>query len=284
MPYEQELQVALAAAARAGAYVADEYTRFVPIPNAPATISTEVDRGSQELILQDLQASFPEDGLCAEEATPTLAQAKRLESAVRRWVVDPIDGTRGFARKNGEFSVMIALMQGQTILVGVVLEPALDRWTYATLGGGCWTRIKDDAPSRCQVSSLSELTQATLIQSHSKGNDRKAESHARLHPARLLETYSAGVKLAAVARGDADVYVNPDGICDWDIAAGHLLVTEAGGTVTELRGTPVIYLREGFKQPHGLVATNRHLHASVVDQLQAGPDLLNDKGTDKPSS
>src|SRR5439155_123979 len=78
-------------------------------PDARADITTEVDRQSQEAILGSLRRRFPGDALCAEEETPTLAAAAR--SGPRVWVVDPIDGTRGFAQKNGEFSVMIALLE-----------------------------------------------------------------------------------------------------------------------------------------------------------------------------
>src|SRR5262245_13869132 len=103
--FAKELQAALEAARKAGERILRDYESFVPIPNAPASISTETDRQSQEIILQHIHALFPDDALCAEEATPTLQNAKR--TGPRVWIVDPIDGTRGFAMKNGEFSVMI---------------------------------------------------------------------------------------------------------------------------------------------------------------------------------
>src|SRR5437868_2675402 len=103
MAYEQELQAALTAADLAGQTLRTLYAEFQAIPNAPADISTEADRRSQEIILGRLQDAFPKDALCAEEETATLAKAAR--TGPRLWIVDPIDGTRGFARKNGEFSV-----------------------------------------------------------------------------------------------------------------------------------------------------------------------------------
>src|SRR5262245_12024659 len=102
MAFERELEVALDAARQAGALVLKAYESFVPIPDAPASVSTETDRDSQELILQILHKRFPDDALCAEEATRTLQETTRASSRI--WVVDPIDGTRGFAMKNGEFS------------------------------------------------------------------------------------------------------------------------------------------------------------------------------------
>ena len=106
--YERELETALAAARLAGQRLVEEYARFVAIPNAPADITTEADRQSQEIILQYLHQAFPEDALCAEETTATLATMPHV--GPRLWIVDPIDGTRGFAQKNGEFSVMIGFV------------------------------------------------------------------------------------------------------------------------------------------------------------------------------
>src|SRR5438552_9537101 len=106
MPFEKELAAALSAAESAGRLILEHYEKFEPIPDAPSDISTETDRAAQELILQAIHRTFSDDALCAEEKTPTLAASPN--SGHRLWIVDPIDGTRGFARKNGEFSVMIA--------------------------------------------------------------------------------------------------------------------------------------------------------------------------------
>src|SRR5437588_3232969 len=101
--YDRELAAARTAADRAGAVILEHYARFTVIADAPASISTEADRASQEVILQHLHGLFPHDAFRAEEATPAL---RRVASSGRRlWVIDPIDGTRGLARKNGELSV-----------------------------------------------------------------------------------------------------------------------------------------------------------------------------------
>src|SRR3712207_548038 len=107
--YEHELETALRAADAAGSYLLEAYERFQAIPDAPAEISTEADRRSQEITLQAIRKPSPDDALCAKEATATWHTAARTGD--RLWVVDPIDGTRGFARKNGEFSVMIAFVE-----------------------------------------------------------------------------------------------------------------------------------------------------------------------------
>jgi 3'(2'), 5'-bisphosphate nucleotidase len=267
MDYARELDTALRAAAEAADYLRAAYEAFTPVADAPASISTEADRRSQELILTSLAAAFADDALCAEEGTPTLQAAQRHGS--RLWVVDPIDGTRGFVTKNGEFSVMIGLVENGRVVVGVVHEPALNRVTYAQFGHGCWVRTGNKLPNACHATRTDQLADAVLVQSHAKKGETPWPVTA-LRPRRVVETYSAGVKLAMVARGEADLYVNTyANFSDWDICAGDLLVTEAGGQVTEISGSPVRYGTPGNSQRGGLLATNGRLHGEAVARLSS---------------
>lgn len=264
---EAELQAAREAARRASVLLVAAYERFTVIPDARADISTEADREAQETILSYLRECFPTDAFCAEEQTPTLAAA--AHTGGRLWIVDPIDGTRGFAKKNGEFSVMIAFVRDGALGVGVVQEPATRRLTYAVRDGGCW-RLDDDAmqPVRCSVSTTATLAEATLTQSHSRPGETSGPVRS-LKPKSVRETYSAGVKLALVARGDVDLYVNTyTAFHDWDICAGHLLVEEAGGCASGLRGQELRYGLAGAWQRHGLLATNSVLHESSLAGLR----------------
>jgi 3'(2'), 5'-bisphosphate nucleotidase len=263
MRYEMELRAALDAARQAGRIILEAYAHFQAIPDAPANITTEADRQSQEAILQHLQSVFPDDALCAEENTPTLAAG--IKSAPRQWIVDPIDGTRGFAQKKGEFSVMVALCDQGTIGVGVVLEPASHRLTYAVRGEGCFRQDGEAAPIACHVSATATLTAATLVQSRSRDPKIPSPPVRLLQPAQVRETHSAGVKLALVARAEVDLYVNTyKAFHDWDIAAGQILVEEAGGTVTGLKGEAIRYGNEGAWQRYGLLATNGVMHAAAI--------------------
>ena len=267
MTLERELATALAAARSAGELIRKEYESFVAIPDAPVTISTHADRASQDLIIAAIVAAFPNDAICAEEATQSLRDSK--QSAKRVWVIDPIDGTRGFAMKNGEFSVMIGLTVDRVPVVGVVYEPTLDRMTYATLGGGCYVQQQSNSPISCRVTSTLLLNEATLVKSHGKPGKVAADVKA-INPLNVIETYSAGVKLAIVARGEADLYPNTySKFADWDICAGHILVTEAGGVATKLNGDPLTYGAEKFLQSGGILATNGILHELVVEKLRA---------------
>jgi 3'(2'), 5'-bisphosphate nucleotidase len=264
----REVSAALEAAELATDLIRREYRTFVAVPDAPVSISTHVDKASQELILDFLHARFPADALCAEENTPALAAA--TQRGPRVWVVDPIDGTRGFAKKTGQFSVMIGLLVDSNPAVGVVAEPAQDRTTYAWVGGGCWYKVGDGTSIGCRVSRRG-LRDAVLTQSWAKPGQPSRPVRA-LAPAEVIETYSGGVKLAQVARGEADVYANVyETFFDWDICAGHVLVTEAGGRVTDLGGEPIRYAADRFAQTCGLLATNGVFHDDAVRALAAVP-------------
>jgi 3'(2'), 5'-bisphosphate nucleotidase len=257
MSYARELAAARLAADEASREILRLYSTFTAIPDAPADITTEADRRAQEVILDVLRGTWPDDAYCAEEATGV---ANLPMWGPRVWVVDPIDGSRGFARKNGEFSVMIALaVEGQPV-VGVVAEPARRRLTWAVQGEGAWAEDAGCPPARCSVSAVADLRAATVTRSRSDRAPLLPEA------ARLIETYSAGVKLAQVARAEADVYVGlSTRFHAWDLCAGHLLVAEAGGRMTTADGRPIVY--EACGTVAGVLAAPPQLHGQVLAAL-----------------
>jgi len=264
MDLSHELAVALAAARTASEYVLAEYDAFAPIADAPADISTHVDRQAQELILGRIREAFPNDGIRAEESTPGASGTPHY--AERVWIVDPIDGTRGFARKNGEFSVMIGFAIAGRVVLGVVAEPVVGRTTYATAGSGCWVVAGESEPVQCRVSRCGDLASATMVQSHTKVGSKPKPVVEAIRPAKVFETYSAGIKLAMVARGEVELYVNDyRNFHDWDACAGHILVEEAGGKMTLFDGGSVTYT--GPVERRGLLATNGLLHEECVRRL-----------------
>jgi 3'(2'), 5'-bisphosphate nucleotidase len=228
---------------------------------------SEADIAVDKLLQERLSDVEPGVGWLSEESVDDPARL----AARFVWIVDPIDGTRGFARKNGEFSVMIGFVENSQIGVGVVAEPAVGRLTYAVRGFGCWRLDGDEKmPTRCQVTNVAELAQATLTQSRSRDPNRKSRWVEALKPARIVETYSAGIKLALVARGEADIYLNTyDAFHDWDICAGHILVEEAGGQVTGTGGQELRYGLPEAWQRNGLLATNGRLHAAALAVIRS---------------
>ena len=265
MDFQRELDAALEAARIAGDYARREYAQFEAIPDAPVTITTHVDRHCQELILKHLHEQFPDDRLIAEESTDSLKLSSG--SSNRAWIVDPIDGTKGFARKTGEFSIMIGLAIEGVPSVGVVGEPIPNRTTYAVLGQGCYLMEATGEPQRCSVSAQSELRAASLVQSRTQPGKAAKPIIGLLNPARIVETYSAGVKLTMVARGAVDMFANDySNFNDWDVCAGHILVEEAGGSVSLFNGEPIRY-GQGLPR-RGIIACNQQLHPQALAALE----------------
>jgi 3'(2'), 5'-bisphosphate nucleotidase len=118
----------------------------------------------------------------------------------------------------------------------------------------------------CKVRTCADLSKAILVQSHAKPG-KTSKAAAAFSPGVVLETYSAGLKMAIVARGEGDLYANNyPAFHDWDICAGHILVEEAGGKLTDFSGNPVLYGAPGFKQTKGMLSTNGHLHSAALSK------------------
>jgi 3'(2'), 5'-bisphosphate nucleotidase len=269
MTYEDDLHAALEAVKSTHDPICQAYARLIPIPGAAASITLPIDRLTQEILLQSLSRAFPGDAFLAEEETPTLASLPGADSGRGRlWIIDPIDGTRGFAVKNGEFAVMVALLSQGRLAVGVVYEVVRERLTYAMQGGGCWRCDGGEPPVRCQVRGTADLASATMTVTRSPSYGPGSPLVKALGVAQLLPSYSAGRKLTLVARGEADLFLNTyPAFNDWDIAAGQILVEEAGGQVSDLEGQPIHYGAGRGMQRGGLLASNDLIHAEALKKV-----------------
>jgi len=267
----KELEVCLDAIRAAGTEVLRLYQSFEKIEDAPADISTDADRASQEIILKRLHAAFPADRLCGEESTPTLSQASNSASP-RLWIVDPIDGTRGFAKKNGEFSIMIGLVEHGQVILGAVYEPGIDRLTYAVKGQGCHVINKGGAAKQSHVTATDSLAKSIMSISRSQKDAGRQKLLHAFGTKDTIQTYSAGIKLAQVARGETDLYLGDYlTLKDWDVCAGHILVEEAGGTITSVDGLPISYEGTGKSlKGRGILATNGKVHQACLAVLKEG--------------
>jgi 3'(2'), 5'-bisphosphate nucleotidase len=275
---DKELSVALEAIEAAGVEVMRLYRSFERIDDAPSDITTDADFASQELILQRLNEQFPLDRLCAEETTAALEKDRHAgkPEASRMWIVDPIDGTRGFARKNDEFSIMVGLVEKGVAVLGLVLEPANGRLTYAVRGGGCHSRSGPNEPfERARTRSVSWLHDAVVAMSRSRGEDGEARLLELLGAGKGVKTYSAGIKLAQVARGDADIYLGDyPAMQDWDLCAGCILVEEAGGKATDWDGDPLLFGQPPYKQLRGIAASAAGIHSEALAIVQKRRDAI----------
>jgi len=263
MASDYDLHIARQAAEQAAQLILDYYQKLEAVAWAPPEVTTEADRQAQDCILEHLSRHFPEDAFYAEEKTSLLSQLPR--QANRLWIIDPIDGTRGFVLKNGEFAVLIGLVEQGEPALGVVLEPVEHRWTWALRGQGCWTQRNGGPVQRCHVSQVARLDAARLVRSR---GDRTAPVKPLLPVAEEVFSYSAGRKLAMLARGEVDIYASLyPGFHVWDVCAGHILVAEAGGQFTDALGEPVPY-REPHRLVRGILAANPCLHEQALSHLK----------------
>ena len=206
---------------------------------------TEADERAEALIVPALRALAPGIPVVAEEMA---ARGEADAIGATFWLVDPLDGTKEFISRNGEFTVNIALVhQGRPVL-GVVGAPAVGRLFAGAAGQGAWT---EDAQGRRPIHVRTVPAEGlTVVASRSHGD---AEALDRfLHGRRVARLVNAGssLKLCLLAAGEADLYPRLGRTMEWDIAAGHAVLAAAGGRVERLDGGGFGYGKPGFENPH----------------------------------
>ena len=221
---------------------------------ADSTPVTEADRAVEELMRSILAERRPEDAIVGEEFGGE-------ESIGRRWIIDPIDGTKNYLRSVPVWATLIALADGDEVTVGVVSAPALGRRWWAARGMGSWTQgIEDEEPRRNAVSRVDALPEASFSFS-----DGVAWPDGGL--ARVMDTtwrsraYGDFWSHMMVAEGVVEIAAEPE-LSIWDIAALVPVIEEAGGRITAFDGRA---LHEGI----GAVTTNGVLHDAVLRTIHA---------------
>ncbi|MGQ0550551.1 MAG: inositol monophosphatase family protein [Armatimonadota bacterium] len=222
----------------------------------PLDLVTRADYDAERLIAARIQARFPHHGVLAEEGTTVTGES--------RWLVDPVDGTANFAHGFPLFAVSIAFEDRGALQCGVVAVPPLSEFFVAERGRGAYLTVGTAAPVKLSVSPVDEIGSA-LITTGLPGEPARSAHIATLPPimraAVTRITGSAAVNLAYIAAGRVDAFWEP-GLNAWDVAAGVLLVEEAGGRVTDLTGRPL-------RAPGGdVLATNGALHAAMLEVIR----------------
>ena len=217
---------------------------------------SDADTRVEEVLRSTLGRARPRDAVLGEEMGLT-------GSAARRWVVDPIDGTKNFIRGVPVWATLIALMDGEDVVAGLVSAPALGRRWWAGAGSGAYTGKSLSSASRLRVSAVNHLADASLSYSSLSGwRDRGRGSGFLSLTEDVWRTRAYGDfwSYMLVAEGAVDVAAEPE-VALHDLAAPALVVVEAGGRFTDLDG------RDG---PAGgsALATNGHLHDEVLERLR----------------
>jgi 3'(2'), 5'-bisphosphate nucleotidase len=206
---------------------------------------TEADVRAEAIILAALRELTPEVPIVAEEA---VAAGEVPSVGTEFWLVDPLDGTKEFIGRNGEFTVNIAMVRDGVPVLGAVFAPALGRLFAGAQESGAFAEDSyGRRPIHCRAVPLEGLT---VVASRSHGD--KAALDAFLTGRKVASLVSAGssLKLCLVAAGEADLYPRLGRTMEWDIAAGHAVLLAAGGRVTDINGIPLSYGKQGFENPH----------------------------------
>jgi 3'(2'), 5'-bisphosphate nucleotidase len=249
---------AVEAARRAGEVVMAVYaTDFAVRGKDDASPVTEADERAEALIVPALQALTPDVPVVAEEA---VAAGRVPAVGGRFWLVDPLDGTKEFVGRNGEFTVNIARIESGMPVLGVVLAPALGaqgRLFAGARGHGAWVEDAGAGGGRRGI-AVRAVPAAGLTVVASRSHGDAAALEGLLAGRRVAQVVSAGssLKLCLVAAGEADLYPRHGRTMEWDIAAGHAVLAAAGGQVLRLDdGTPLRYGKPGFENPHFVAAS-----------------------------
>ena len=202
---------------------------------------TRADLDSQRIILRELQALTPDIPMLSEEGAQAPWSERRHWQ--RLWVVDPLDGTREFVKRNGEFTVNIALIVDHEPVLGCIGVPARGQlfWGLNRAGPGgkqAWLQQPGSAPQRIHVGPPQHPPRVAASRSHTP--PQTAEFLRRLGPHRL-RCAGAAIKFCLIAQGAADVYPRFGPTSEWDTAAGQAVLEAAGGHVTRLDGHRLRY-------------------------------------------
>jgi len=264
---DRRLQIVRDIARLAGETVLQYYGEKVEVEwKAPGNPVTAADHAANALILEQLHRHFPGEAVLAEESDDDMS---RLGHDVV-WMVDPLDGTKEFIKRNGEFSVMIGLMEHGRPILGAVLQPvppsgikpgalysgAVGLGAWLSLGGG-------ERPIR--VSAIAQPAQLRMIASRSHFDERVDQIRKKLGIHEILRSGSVGLKCGAIATGACELYIHPSSkVSLWDSCAPAAILTAAGGTMTDLRGEALDYKSVHVGHPHGLLASHGRLHEQII--------------------
>ena len=211
---------------------------------------TRADLASHRLIVAELERLWPEIPVLSEESANIPWETRKQWQ--RYWLVDPLDGTKEFINRNGEFTVNIALISDHQPIAGVVHVPVTDVSYFGARGLGAW---RQEVAEEARPMSIRQpaANPAVIVGSRSHANPELAQQLEALGPHELISMGSS-LKFCRVAEGLADFYPRLGPTCEWDTGAAQAVVEAAGGQVVKIDGTPLDYNnKEAFLNPHFFV-------------------------------
>ncbi|MGC2062670.1 MAG: 3'(2'),5'-bisphosphate nucleotidase CysQ [Thermodesulfovibrionales bacterium] len=212
---------------------------------------TEADRQSHDILLRVLRDISPDIPVCSEEGE-VIPYAER-KNWNEFYLVDPLDGTKEFVKRNGEFTVNVGFIRKGIPVLGVIYAPVTDTFYYASEGEGSWKQTGTVSPEKIRVATAPRAAGLIVAASRSHGSPELETFLAKLQ---IGERISAGssLKFCLVAEGKADLYPRFGPTWEWDTAAGHAILLEAGGRVTATDGSAELSYNKETLKHEGFIA------------------------------
>lgn len=226
---------------------------------------TEADKRANDFLVERLRALFPDDGIVAEE---TADQSEALH-ARRCWFIDPLDGTKEFIARNGEFSVMVGLAVEGAAKLGAVYQPVTDKLYLGVVGQGA-TMEQHGQRRALTVSTIEDPSELKLVVSRSHRDKSLDELVQALGIASETPSGSVGLKVGHIAERNADLYVHvSDRSSRWDACGPEAILRAAGGVFTDLSGNAFDYRVSTMQNTRGILACNRSAFEKVLPAVSA---------------
>jgi 3'(2'), 5'-bisphosphate nucleotidase len=269
--HEKKLAAAIETARLAGEVILEFYALEViaeekyGIDNfsEPVTIA---DRTASKLIVERLSEEFPGDAVLSEEEKDDLETRLKSDSV---WIIDPLDGTRGFINQDGDFGVQIGLAEKGEPVLGVVFLPFRKKLYYASRGGGAFLIEGESGPQRLSVSERTDFRQMTIAVSRNHLSPNMARIYDDFQFRDEIRRGSVGLKIGLIAEQAADLYIHLSPRTKfWDTCAPQIILEEAGGRLTDLFGLPLRYDLHDVQNHNGVLASNGASHDEIVRKLK----------------
>lgn len=267
--YKDEIKVATELARAAGAVLLEHYYSPFLVEQKINALDeleevTAADREANELIVSRLRHEFPDDGILAEESSDS---EHRLDKD-RVWLIDPMDGTKNFIARDGDFAVQIGLAVNGESVAGVVYQPVREVLYRAVRREGSWIETSGQPAARMLVSNRTEPGEMVLASSRSHRSPRMERVVDAFGFKDEMRRGSVGVKIGLIAERQADLYLHlSPSTKQWDTCAPEIILVEAGGRLTDLFGRPIRYNGVRIDNRNGIVATNTAAHEMVIENL-----------------
>jgi len=217
--------------------------------NSPLTLA---DKASNEVICSKLKALTPNIPILSEEGKDISFDKRKNWDTF--WLIDPLDGTKEFIKKNGEFSVNIALINHFKPILGIVYAPVLDTTWYGSASEGSFKIIENEKPEKINVLKYDDNETVKVVSSRSHSNNTKLEEFLTDYPKHELVFMGSSIKICLVADGSAHLYPRLGPTMEWDTAAAHAVVKFAGGNILDMADrNELAYNKENLLNPAFLV-------------------------------